>query len=329
VPAGNPTDTFTLTTNDVAASTPVTITATWNGTSVHADLTVTPSPKPLTFTISPTTTSGFNSVVQGTVTVASAPIADAVLQVSSDDPSFMIFLPTTVTIAAGSTTGTFAIPTDAVTVQTVVRISVAGGGTTIAATLTVQPGNTPPPPPPPTLSTFTVSPGKVAGGTPATGTITLPSPAPAGGTVVTLSTDLPLAAKPPATVTVPAGATSAKFAITTFPVDTTTVLIFASNGATSLNAPLGITVAPGVPGTGQAVTVNAIGRSGVSIISNPAGLNVPVGTSAGAQFTGPVTLSATDGRDAIWSGACSSSGQKAKSCTFTPTGPSAVTANVQ
>jgi hypothetical protein len=92
---------------------------------------------------------------------------------------------------------------------------------------------------------------------------------------------------------------------------------------------LGITIAPGVPGTGQVVTVTATGRSGSSIVSSPAGLSVPVGTSAGAQFTGAVTLSATGGRDVIWSGACSSSGKKAKTCAFTPTGPSAVTANVQ
>jgi hypothetical protein len=146
--------------------------------------------------------------------------------------------------------------------------------------------------------------------------------------VVNLSTNLPLAATPPASVTVPAGATSAHFMITTHPVDTTTVEIFASNGATSLDAPLGITIAPGDPGTGNAVTVIATGRSGVSVVSSPAGLNVPVGTSAGAQFTGAVTLSVTSGRDVIWSGACSSGGQKVKTCTFTPTGPSTVTANV-
>jgi hypothetical protein len=329
VPAGNPTTTFTIPTNDVAASTPVTVTATWNGSSVHADLTVTPSPKPVSLTITPNVTSGFGSVVQGSVTVASAPSADATLQVSSDNPAYMIFLTTNMTIPAGSTVGTFQIPTTAVTVQTVVHISVTGGGTTVSDTLTVNAGNTPPPPPPPTLSAFTVTPGSVTGGTPATGKVTLPSAAPAGGTVVNLSTNLPLAATVPASVTVPAGATSATFTVTTFPVDTTTVEVFASNGATSLDAPLGITIAPGVPGTGQVVTVTATGRSGTSIVSSPAGLSVPVGTSAGAQFTGAVTLSATGGRDVIWSGACSSSGKKAKSCTFTPTGPSAVTASVQ
>jgi hypothetical protein len=40
-------------------------------------------------------------------------------------------------------------------------------------------------------------------------------------------------------------------------------------------------------------------------------------------------LSVTNGRDAIWSGACSSGGNKTKTCTFTITGNASVTGNVQ
>jgi hypothetical protein len=40
-------------------------------------------------------------------------------------------------------------------------------------------------------------------------------------------------------------------------------------------------------------------------------------------------LSATNSRDVIWSGACSSGGNKTKTCTFTLTGNATVTANVQ
>ena len=329
VPAGNPTDVFPLPSNSVAVSTPVTITATWRGQSVTADLIVTPSPRPVSLTITPGTTSGFGSVVQGTVTVASAPAVDSDLAVSSDEPSLLIFLTTSVTVPAGATTATFQIPSDAVTTTTVVHITVSGGGSSVSAPLTIDAGTAPPPPPAATIATFTISPDTVNGGTPATGTVTLPAVAPAGGTVITLGTTLPTAVAPPASVTVPAGTTSASFTITTFPVDRTTAELFATNGATTLDAPLGITVAPGVPGTGQVVTVTATGRSGVNVVSSPAGLNVPVGTSGGAQFTGAVTLSATDGRDAVWSGACSSSGKKTKGCTFTPTSAASVTANVQ
>jgi hypothetical protein len=40
-------------------------------------------------------------------------------------------------------------------------------------------------------------------------------------------------------------------------------------------------------------------------------------------------LSVTNGRDAIWSGACSSGGNKTKTCTFTLDANASVTANVQ
>jgi hypothetical protein len=42
-----------------------------------------------------------------------------------------------------------------------------------------------------------------------------------------------------------------------------------------------------------------------------------------------ITLRITNSRDAIWSAACSSGGNKTKTCTFTLTGNAAVTANVQ
>ena len=54
-----------------------------------------------------------------------------------------------------------------------------------------------------------------------------------------------------------------------------------------------------------------------------------VGNSGSATFaTGTaITLSATNGRDVIWSGTCSSGGNK--TCTFTLNGNASVTANVQ
>jgi hypothetical protein len=58
---------------------------------------------------------------------------------------------------------------------------------------------------------------------------------------------------------------------------------------------------------------------------------VAVGSTGSATFnTGTsITLSVTNGRDAIWSGACSSGGSKAKTCRFTIQGNASVTANVQ
>ncbi|HEY0617953.1 MAG TPA: hypothetical protein VGD15_10205 [Kribbella sp.] len=327
VAAGSPSASLSLPTSDVATSTPVTITATWNGSSAQALLTVAPSPKPMSLTLFPTTTTGASGSVQGSVTVASSATFDQYLQVTSNNASVLPFLSGSVTIPAGTTRGAIQLLPRSVSQPTVVTISVTGGGVTRSADLTVNPDGTPPPTP--ALSAFTVNPTSVPGGNPATGTVTLRSAAPAGGLVVTLSSQLPNAASVPPSVTVPAGATSATFTVTTFRVADTTVLLTAQNGDTILSTGLGITTAAaGQPAT---LTVNATGRSGTRVTSAPTGINVAVGSSASAQFPSGtrITLSATNGRSAIWSGACSSNGGKTKTCTFTLTGNATATANVQ
>lgn len=74
------------------------------------------------------------------------------------------------------------------------------------------------------LSTVSVNPVSVNGGTAATGTVTLGSPAPAGGVVVTL-TSSSAAAVVPASVTVAAGARTATFAISTTSVVASTAAV--------------------------------------------------------------------------------------------------------
>jgi hypothetical protein len=58
---------------------------------------------------------------------------------------------------------------------------------------------------------------------------------------------------------------------------------------------------------------------------------VAVGSTGSASYTTgtSITLTVSNGRDAIWSGACSSGGNKAKTCTFTLTANASVSANVQ
>jgi hypothetical protein len=77
--------------------------------------------------------------------------------------------------------------------------------------------------------------------------------------------------------------------------------------------------------------VTATGRGGEQVLSSPAGIAVAVGSTGSAAFTTgtAVTLSVTSDRDAIWSGACSSGGNKTKTCTLTLTAAASVTANVQ
>src|SRR5207248_3112960 len=68
------------------------------------------------------------------------------------------------------------------------------------------------------ISALSVSPSTVAGGASSTGTITLSAAAVAAGATVTLASSNTAVAGVPASATVPAGATSASFTITTTPV---------------------------------------------------------------------------------------------------------------
>ena len=177
------------------------------------------------------------------------------------------------------------------------------------------------------LSAVSANPTSVVGGTASQGTVTLTAAAPSGGFVVTLS-DNSSAALTPASVTVAQGATSTLFAISTTTVTASTpVTITAAAGSVTRTATLTVTPA----GQNATLTVSATGRSGERITSTPAGINVTVGSSASASFASgtSITLSVSDGRDAILSGACSSGGSKRKTCTFTITGTASITASVQ
>jgi hypothetical protein len=184
------------------------------------------------------------------------------------------------------------------------------------------------------LSAITLNPTSVVGGNPSQGTAMLTSAAPTGGAVVTLTSSNTAGATVPASVTVAVGTTSATFTAATSAVSASTpVTITGAFGGATKTATLTVTPAapPPPPGQTATLTVTATGRSGESITSTPAGISVSVGSTGSASFaTGTTTtLSVSNGRDAIWSGACSSGGNKAKSCTFTLNAAASVTANVQ
>ncbi len=333
---------FPIPTSSVTANTTATVTANYNGVAAQAQVTLTAQQPPSSLTLSPTSTTGTGGSSFATVTVASASSTDQVLQVSSSNPS-IASVPNGVTIPAGSTTGGFNIFTTSVSTQTIVTISVSGGGVTKTANLTVNPDASPTPTTPtaPTLlspasnakvtqpinfdwsdvsgatsyeiqiddsSNFTapltlsqtvsvsqatitglpaqrlfwrvrafnsagvagpfsasrrftaqaasttttpaslsavsVSPSSVVGGTTVQGTITLTGGAPSGGAVVTLSSANTSVVSVPASVTVPAGSSSATFGVNTSVVSANTgVTITATYGGVSRTTTLTVTPA--------------------------------------------------------------------------------------
>ena len=95
---------------------------------------------------------------------------------------------------------------------------------------------------PPSLTALMLKPSTVVGGKTSTGTVTLSGPAPSGGATITLSSSNPSAASVAATVTVPAGATSVSFPVSTKPVVwTKRVTIKASYNDGSVSANLTLT----------------------------------------------------------------------------------------
>jgi hypothetical protein len=135
---------FPIPTSGVTANTTATVTATYNGASSQAQVTLTPQQPPSSLTLSPTSTTGTGGSSFATVTIASPSSTDEVLQVASSNPA-AASVPNGVTIPAGSTTGGFNIFTSSVSAQTVVTISVSGGGVTKTASLTVNPDAAPAP----------------------------------------------------------------------------------------------------------------------------------------------------------------------------------------
>ena len=144
----------------------------------------------------------------GTVSLsASAPAGGASVLLSS--ASSAVTVPAAVTVAQGMTSATFGIATSAVTMPTSTTISASYGGLTKATTFTVTPASAP------ALASVALTSTSIVGGTSTTGRATLTAPAGSGGAVVTLRSSNPTLVGVPASVVVPAGATSATFTVTT------------------------------------------------------------------------------------------------------------------
>jgi hypothetical protein len=164
-----------------------------------------------------------------------------------------------------------------------------GSATPARATLSGCAVSPPPPPPPPaaSLSAVGVSPADVVGGDPATGTVVLSSTAPSGGFQVVLSSDNPVAATVPASVTVPAGSTSATFTVTTSAVSNSqSAIIIGTAGGTSAHAI--ITVWTPFAFANGSVAILPGGNGSGRVTSQPAGIDCTI-VSGNGTGAGPCT----------------------------------------
>ena len=174
-----------------------------------------PQPTPVSMTIFPNeiVADGTNSTTARVNVDSAVACCDRTIQVAFSDTTLLEFYSLSSTVSAGATFAAIQIDPKAVTQRTVLTVFATGNGVTVSADVILDPPGTTVAP---TLSSFTVNPGTVNAGQTATGTVTIPSPAPASGVVVNLGSRIPGTASVPSTVTVPAGATSANFTITSF-----------------------------------------------------------------------------------------------------------------
>ncbi|MBZ5493219.1 MAG: hypothetical protein LAO76_20060 [Acidobacteriia bacterium] len=309
---------FQLQAGQVTSATPVTLTATLNSGQATVQFNVQP-PSLKSISLTPSTISGG---AQGGAIVmlnGQAPAGGAVVDLSSDSPSAMP--PALATIPAGSYSVTVPIPTNAVAANTLANITAGWNGASVQSPLAIMPQGQP--------ASIALSPASVSGITSSFATVTMAAPS-ATDQIFQISSSNAAASLTANSVTIPAGSTTGGFFINTAAVSTQTLAtISVSGGGVTRSATL--TLNPVVAPSTISLVVTAGGRSGERVISNPTGLSVATGSTGSAQFApgAAVTLSITNGRDAIWSGACSSGGAKAKTCTLTLNANSSVTANVQ
>ena len=189
------------------------------------------------------------ATAQGTVTLAFPdPAATTVLLFSSDPSTATV--PATVVVPAGAISVTFPIATNASAPEAIVSITAWVGNTPRTATLWVNAA----PPAGPTLTSVSVTPSNLTGGSAATGTVRFS--ATTDGRVVQLSTSNPAVVQVPTETVVNGGASSGAFPVTTSPVSTTTTVTIIASwfGVTKTTT---ITVRPGAPAPPDVVKIKS------------------------------------------------------------------------
>ncbi|MFN0028441.1 MAG: putative Ig domain-containing protein [Acidimicrobiales bacterium] len=285
VTAGNRTRSFTVTTTAVTAVTTSTITASADGVSQNAVLTVNP-PRPGT----PSTVAPANdATVAQPITFDWTDVANAVGYEIQIDNSSTIAAPYVFSQAVSSSqTSISGLPAQRLWWRVRAQNSAGQYGSYSSTRRFTALA----PPTAASLSSVTVAPTSVDGGSPATGTISLSSAAPSGGAAVTLASSNSSVASVPASVTVPAGATSATFPLTTTTVSAqTAVTITATAGSVTLTAT--ITINPEA-----AVVITADGPLGPGFVGSDFVTYATLGTviALGGPAVGPVEFGVTAGQ---------------------------------
>ncbi|HYC89749.1 MAG TPA: hypothetical protein VEO54_11100 [Thermoanaerobaculia bacterium] len=181
------------------------------------------------------------STVQGKLYILNAAPAGGITYTLTSSNPAVASVPPSVTVPAGANTASFTVSTNAVSKSTPVQLTVWAEGNGDHPVLWVDPA----PAGVLALSSVTLTPSSVTGGSASQGTVTLNGAASEEGAVVTLSSSNPAAAAVPPSVTVSPGMTTATFAVTTQAVSSSTaVTIGAAYAGATRSATLTLTPPP-------------------------------------------------------------------------------------
>lgn len=274
----------------VTADTAVNVTATRAGTSATTVINVLP-PAPASVVLTPASVRGGTSTSLKVNLTCKAPVGGLVVALTSNRSEATPVA--TVTVPAGQTFVTTSVPTTTVSANAAVVLSATANGYTKTATLAITPS---------IPSTVVMTPNVVVGGASSTGKVTLNGPAGPDGAVVTLVSSSPKVTVP-ATVTVPAGATSANFTATTATLPSNiSVTVRATFNGVVRTGTLSVQ-APKPSAVAYNPTVLTGGKSGVGTVTlngkAPAGGYEVLLTADNGIFTIPASVTVAEGASSV------------------------------
>jgi trimeric autotransporter adhesin len=191
-----------------------------------------------------------------------APAGGASVSVYSQTPSAFP-VPSSYSIAAGQTSGSFNVQAGTVSATTALNIAAGYGGSSKYAAVTVTGSSDAV-----TLSSIGISPTTVTAGGSATVTLRLSGPAPTGGAAVSVASRETYAFPAPNTYMIPAGQTSGSFSVQTGAVSTsTTVTVQAGYGGPVQSAIVTVNPVPVVTLSGLTVSPSTVTAGGTATVT--------------------------------------------------------------
>jgi hypothetical protein len=283
IPAGLTTATFKVTGVSPGSGVSITASVTLPGvTPANANVTV----NPMTIAFSPASlTMGgpVGSTANLSVVLGATVISPVTVSLNSSNPA-LASVPSSVTIAANTNSATFQVTktgSSTTAVNVAATLPAALGGQSASATVNV-----------PLLALNLTLPSAVIAGSSVQATVSLTNPQ-TTNTVVQLTSSNPSWASVPATVTIPAGTTSATFPVTG---------VATANPAPSVSITASIPAIPSVSPVSGTLTVNPMTvdlPSGPLALSGPPGSTLTVTVTLGAAAAAPITVTLTSSNTAV------------------------------